>query len=389
MNKVGIVTWFGTENYGSNLQAYGLSSAIRSLGYEVSFIERFQVFGFMLRHPVMLYARGMFRVNEKRRRAFFAPTPYSISSARKERIRAFREENFTARVFRDEAEWQKTVTDGMIFAAGSDIIWNPARGYPATFFLDFAYYAGLPRFSYASSIGALELPKKYARAYRRYLGSMLALGVREQAAADLLEPVIGRKATRVADPSLLLTASDWDQLAEKACLSVEVNPSGYVLCYFVMEDPRYWEYVKRVKEATGLQVIVLPMHERDEQQPYEILPDGTPYEFIWLVKHAECICTDSFHACVLSMIYEKEFYLLRRSRKAEDAKYDDFLGRYHLEDRSVRDESSFERMPVDYSFARKQLAEDRKFSLDFLKDALDRSAAALKEKAGKKVRGAG
>ena len=383
MRTVGIVTWFGTENYGSKLQSIGLSLAIRELGYDPWFIQGFKVPGVLLRHPAMLYARVMNRLNKGKCRTFFVPEPYRISDARKERLRTFTEENYQSILFADQKNWKKAVSDRMIVAAGSDILWNPAMGYPAMNFLDFAYYADLPRFSYASSVGAPELPKKYYPAYRKYLGSMKAVGVREQPVADMLQSITGREVTRVADPSLLLSSREWDALAEKASLSVKTHPGEYILCYFVMQDPRYWEYIKRVQAKTGLQVIVLPMHHLDEQQSYDILRDGTPYEFVRLLREAAFICTDSFHACTLSLIYEKEFYLLRRTRKSEDAKYDDFLNRYHLTDRQVRDETVFERKPADYSFAREYLKQDREKSLAFLKDALDRCAEKRTGQAGR------
>ena len=70
-----------------------------------------------------------------------------------------------------------------------------------------------------------------------------------------------------------------------------------------------------------------------------------------------------------------QFYLLRRSRKAEDDKYDDFLKRYRLTDRIVRDEQVFERRPdTDYSHAGQQLAEDVRNSLAYLDKALEECA---------------
>ena len=370
--KICIVTWFGTENYGSNLQAIGLSKTLKELQYEPFFMGKFKVMSFLIKHPTLLYARVINRINLKKRRAFFSPIPYFISSERKDRINKFKNDHFKVKNYYNLESWQKDINDHIIFACGSDILWNPARGYPAINFLDIAYYAGLSRFSYASSIGALELPKKYNNAYKRYLGSMKAVGVREEAVADMLGPILGFKPTKVVDPSLLRTAEQWDEFAEKAELSVNVE-KNFILCYFVMNDPRYWQYVKRMREATGLQIVVLPMHKQDEEQGYDVVLDGTTYEFLWLIKNAAFICTDSFHACVGSLIYHKEFYLLRRTRRSEDAKYDDFLGRYHLNDRAVLDESQFIRKPdIDYSYADQKLEEDRKFSLDFLKNTLDR-----------------
>ena len=369
--EVWIRTFYGTENYGSNLQAVGLSETIGKLGYGVCFLDAFDVDSFALRHPGMMYAKIANKLLRKKNRDFFTPVPYERTAAREERLRKFKEEHFVSRTLRSEEEWRKVIDRRTIFAAGSDIIWNPARGYPSTSFLDFAYYAKLPRFSYASSIGAKELPKQFYGAYRRYLGSMVEVGVREQRAADMLEPIIRRKVTKVLDPSLLMARGDWDQFAGRAEVSVPVSEGGFILCYFVMNDPRYWEYVKKVREATGLQVIVLPMHKLDEEQPYDVILDGTPCEFIRLVRDAEFICTDSFHACAISLIYEKEFYLLRRERKAEDDKYSDFLGRYGLTGRTVADESAFARNPrTGWQAAAERLAEDRESSLAFLRETL-------------------
>lgn len=370
--KICIKTWYGTCNYGSNLQAIGLSKTLEKLGYDVYFLKNFRLISFAARHPVMLYARLYNVIHLRKRKQFFIPEDYEISSERKKRLDCFAQNFFKEKIYIKSDEWNKDIKARMIFACGSDILWNPAIGYPSTNFLDFAYYAKLPCFSYASSVGALELPRKYFRAYRRYLGSMKAVGVREQSVADMLEPIISNKPTKVVDPSLLLSISEWDELVNKAELSVSIEPRGFILCYFVMSDDRYWEYVKKAEKNTSLQVVVLPMHMQDEKQPYSIVLDGTPYEFLWLIKNAAFICTDSFHACVASMIYHKEFYLLRRTRKSEDAKFNDFLERYHLEDRSVLDETSFTRKKeIDYSYADKQLDKDKEYSLDFLRNALE------------------
>ena len=185
MEKVGIVTWFGTQNYGSNLQAIGLASCINAMGYDALFVKSFRVKSFMIRHPFLLYARVVNKLNKNKRKAFFNPTPYQINDKRKKRLDAFRNDTFRSVSFNDNRSWAEAVKNRMIFIAGSDILWNPARGYPAMNFLDFAYYARLPRFSFGSSVGAAELPEKYYPAYRKYLSSMVEVGVREQAVADV------------------------------------------------------------------------------------------------------------------------------------------------------------------------------------------------------------
>lgn len=365
-----ISTFYGSDNYGTNLQAIGLSRQLEKMGYNVYMLGSFRVIPFLIKHPILLYARLINKINAKKSKLFFCPYPYKINDKRGRRLKKFREDNYRVENI-GAKEWDHIISSRAIFVSGADIIWNPALGYPAKFFLDCAYFAKLPRFSYGSSVGALNLPNKYKRAYKRYLGSMESVGVREQSVAEMLQPILNRKVIRVIDPSLLLKVEDWDEYAEKAKVSVSIENAGFILCYFVMNDQRYWDYVKKVKEATGKQIIVLPMHELDEKQPYDVILDGTPYEFLWLLKNADYICTDSFHACALSLIYNKDFYLLRRERKAEDAKYDDFLKRYQLEDRVVQNEKVFNILPeTDYVKANRQLEADRTESMLFLKEAL-------------------
>lgn len=369
--KACISTFFGTENYGSNLQAIGLYRTLEKMGFDVYMFDRFRVKSFLLRHPVLIYARVINKLGEKQNKAFFNPSPYKKSEERLGRLKKFKEENFKVISFDNDREWKKAIASRTVFVAGGDIVWNPAKGYPAKYFLDVPYYAKLPRFSFGSSIGALELPKKYYRAYRRYLSSMQGVGVREQSVVQMLEPIIHRRVSQVVDPSILLSYEEWDRFADKAEISVPVDKAGYVLCYFVMEDPRYWEYVKQIRMTMGLQIIVLPMHKSDEIQPYDIILDGTTYEFVWLIKNAALVCTDSFHACVFSAIFSKEFYLLPRVRKAENAKYKDFLSRYNLCDRLVKDESVFVRdVDIDFEYVRKQMEFDKTESIRFLKNTI-------------------
>lgn len=369
--KICIVTFYGSTNYGSNLQAIGLAGALTKMGYEVAFLKDFKVKSFILRHPRLVYARIINRINNKKKQAFFNPIPYTISDARKNRLKAFNEKTFPTISFISSSVWKKAIEEKLTFVSGSDIIWNPARGYPSKFFLDFAYYAGLKRFSYASSIGAPSLPRKYYSAYKKYLGTMCKIGVREQSVADMLQPIIDKHIVKVVDPSLLLNKDEWEKYVQDAQISIPISNTGFILSYFVMEDKRYWKYIDKIRASTGLQVITLPMHHSDEKQPYDIILDGTPCEFLWLIKNAELICTDSFHMCAFSLIFQKEFYLLNRVRKSEDAKYDDFLNRYHLYDRRVNCEDIFiRRNKINYQFAINQLEKDRIESIEFLHRAL-------------------
>lgn len=367
--KICLVTFYKSNNYGTNLQALALETVLKKWNYDVSFLKTFQVKSEFLKHPMLLYAWLSLKHNLEKNHAFYHPEAYDITLERKERIEQFQKKYFKEVSYVTNNDWKEAINENVIFVAGSDIIWNPVRGYPGRYFLDFAYYGGFNRFSYASSVGELEFPQKYYRAYKRYLRSMVAVGVREQSVADKLTKILGIKVNKVVDPTLLLTREEWMRFSKN---SIVKRKTGFILCYFVMKDERYWKYMDVVSKQTQKSIIVLPMHYIDEQQPYEIITNGTAYEFVWLIEHADFVCTDSFHACAISTIFNKDFYLLKRIRKSEDEKYNDFLVHYHLTDRVVVDENRFDEHKTNYKYANELLIKDRELSYDFLDMALSK-----------------
>lgn len=371
MKKAYILTFFYSTNYGSKLQATALARYVESLGYEVCFIKTFWDIPYLLRHPSLMYTRVMNLINRKQAHAFFSDEDYPISEERQRRIDHYNRTELKYITITKHEQWKKILKENPVFIAGSDIIWQPALGYPDKYFLDFAYYTGCRRISYASSVGAKQLPAKYRKYYKKYLESFDAISVRENATIKLFKGIVNKKIVKVIDPTLLVQTKVWDKLSEQAKIPDTVKPGEYILCYFVMKDERYWKYVQLAEQLTHKKVVVLPMHRQDEIQPYEIIPDGTPSEFVWLIKNAAFVITDSFHASVFSFIYEKELYILRRTRQDEDEKFADLLSRYGMSDRMVTDETAFSRKEQhSYEEGKKRLEADREFARQFLKESL-------------------
>lgn len=379
--KIIVVTGFKGGNYGTKLQSTALCKYFEKLGYKTSILEKFNYKGYFLKHPDIGFARILKRTLSRNdtKKFFDDKEHYYYSEEREKRLLDYDETIYNPVTIATRDQYDHLLKDNTVFVVGSDIIWQPAMGVPGYWFLDFIYHTKLKRFSYATSIGANELPKKYYRYYRKYLSKFKSIGVREKTAVKLLEPIVNREVIQVIDPTLLHDTVFWDQFANKASFSnLSVIPHKYVFCYFVMHDSRYWEYMKLVRkyldsnpETKDYKIAVLPMHKMDEGQPYTVITEGTPYEFVYLIKNAAFIVTDSFHVCAFSLNYKKEFYLLRRARKDEESKFEDFFLRYGLKDRYVTDEGHFIRnINIDYESADEKLQEDRRFAVKFIDNAL-------------------
>lgn len=365
-----IVTYYRSYNYGSQLQSYALTKTMNRLGYKCFIFKRFFVFPYFIIHPHLFFSRLYNLIFRKERKKFFDSNPYSISEARVKKNAAYIDDNYNQLDINSIRKWRRIISSNMIFIAGSDIIWQPANGYPSHYLLDFTYHTNLPTLSYASSFGTNDIPMKYKKAYKKYLSSIDHLSVREEGSKKLLDSIVDKSSQVVLDPTLLLSQADWDIFCEKSYVKGKYD-KNYILCYFVMDDDRYWDYVAKMEKSLNIPVLVLPMHHSDENKGYEYINDGTPYDFVWLIKHATVICTDSFHACVFSTIYNKEFYLLSRTRNDEKAKYTGFFSKFHLEDHLVNDETIFRRK-TDYKYndTNQLIISERRKSIAYLRSSL-------------------
>ena len=380
MKKICVVTWYKSPNYGTQLQSASLCSYLKEQGLDVYILHSFKVKEYLAKHPSLLISRVKMKLHTKEKEKFFHPVAYEVTPEQQKNIDRYISDNFKPLDITTMAQWKKIIDEKWMFITGSDIIWQPALGAPNKMFLDFAMYEKLPRIAYASSTGAKELPQKYYKDYKRLLKGFRAISTREQNSADFFSELLGRKVHKVIDPTLLHDKDFWDGFADRAQLGDLINKK-YILCYFVMDDPRYWEYVKKVADtAPDAEIVVLPMHYSDEKSEYTVIKTGTAYEFISLIKNSMFIVTDSFHAAVFSFIYDKEFYVLKRARSDEDEKFNDLVNKYGLSHRIVTDESAFERnTDSDYSDGKKVLEKDRKFAYAFLDKALGMNRAERSE----------
>lgn len=242
---------------------------------------------------------------------------------------------------------------------GSDQVWNPNYYLKHTYLLD--PLGGEKRISYAASLGVDELTEEQKRRFKSALKHYDSISVREGSAQKLLQPLTNKKVEVVLDPTLLLDKMEYTEL--------ESMPKGlnngekYILCYILGGR----DYLRAINEfATKHDYrIILFSDKKDSNYGVE--------EFLYLIHHAELICTDSFHACVFSFIFERPFVVFRRTGEADYmySRLQNLIDTFKLKDREFNGKSITEKnIKVDYMEAKEILKKEREKSLKFLKDAL-------------------
>lgn len=85
---------------------------------------------------------------------------------------------------------------------------------------------------------------------------------------------------------------------------------------------------------------------------------------------AEFVVTDSFHACVFSILFKKQFIVVGNETRGMSRFYS-LLNMFGLEDRLVAENSDIRlNNDIDYNLVYKKYSELKDASLDFLKQSL-------------------
>ena len=353
-----LITLFDVHNFGNRLQHYALQSAIESLGFTVDSLT-------INPKPAPVKKRVKDRI-----KAFLGICGVNRFQAIRQRKKNFKRfnEQFITRILRIKPD-QLQSSDWCSYAfavTGSDQVWHNWHTKAIPDELSFYYLEFVDeskRVSYAPSFGFTAFPPEDIEQHRSGLTGMHALSCREQEGCKLIRELTSREAQKVLDPTLLLTANEWPEIEKKPSFKI---PNKYLLQFFLGEvTPEYRAEIKRIADERDLQI--LDINNKNDPKHYAIGPD----EFVWLVHHADTVCTDSFHATVFSITFERNLRVFHREQKG----FKDMFGRLHdlLEPLGLMSLVYGEGDGLSTSFsedAKAYLARERDASLAYLKKSL-------------------
>ena len=308
-------------NYGSILQAFAFQSVLfrKGINNEIILYKKRDGVKQLLRVFNMPLLKA--KINTLKR-SIYAKLDKDVNSVMRARHSSFSEFVKKKLVFSEDYDGRKSLLEGTkkyrAFILGSDQVWNPMNLGSDFYTLLFCPKNKL-KVTYASSFGVSQIPNYQIRRTKNYLKAIDQISVREDSGAQIVKRLIGKDVPVVVDPTLLLDAEDWNSLIidHREC------EDKYIFAYFVGASPGHRDAVKRLSKNTGLKVIGIPFVDELAKSDYfmvdkEYLKVG-PSEFVNLIRHAEFICTDSFHATVFSIQYQKLFFVFDRYKVDDKA----------------------------------------------------------------------
>ena len=328
---IGIYTVNGYHNYGNRLQLFALTTILKKLGFNT------KVFW-----PKFL---------NRAKNLFFRSVPILRIKYKKERkLRKF------TRRYLPKSSMCRNIDYSVV---GSDQVWNPKWLHHSSYLLDITNDS--IKVSYAASIGVDTLAEEQKRVFKKSLKNYDAISVREKVAQKLLQPLTDKPIEVVLDPTLLLDENVYESL-EKKPNDIGVDEK-YVFCY-ILGGREQTDVVRKFAKENNYKIIMFS-DKADSNYGIE--------EFLYLIHHAELVCTDSFHACVFSFIFERPFIIFRRSGGADYmySRLQNLVDTFHFQNHEYNGKSITKKnLTADYEGSKRILKKEQKKSLSYLKKAL-------------------
>lgn len=354
MQRVGILTFQNTMNFGAMLQCYGLYRTIEGLGYDVEVID---------------YACR--KVESREGTAFDG----SLKSAAKVVLRRGKAREFSRFLHGmalsprcDRESFPDVAARYDRIVVGSDQVWNPeCTGYDKTFFLD-QIEERPKKLSYAASIGLERLPE-CGFDYSTLLGGFSSILVREETAAREVGRYVEGHVHSVLDPTLLADPAIWKDMSRTPSA---VDGKRYLLVYAISEFDRSLQAARKIAVERGLEIVQIQQYGLSRTKGAINLRDVSPEEFVGLIARAQTTVVSSFHGVCLSIANGADFlYATDSGAGSKASRVLDLMELLGIEGRSVDDYLHGTQKPIDWGSVNRKLLAERVRSLKLLNMSLN------------------
>lgn len=364
-------------NYGGILQSYALKKELESMGHEVVVIDRKVKMPFpkWWKAPLIYMNRAL----KSLKGGSDAPEVFREYRCRKEypvlsrELKPFVDAEIAPLMIDSYKDIKKGDFDG--FIVGSDQVWRPRYfGKIEDAFLEFTRGWDVKRISYAASFGSdsLEFDSETLRICAGLLDCFDAVSVREDSAVTMCDEWLDcDRAVHVLDPVMLVDVADYHKIADGAKTR---RAAGKIMTYILDPADNKKAIVGLVKTWTGKDAEDFSVNPHDKRIPLDERVVSPMEDWLSGFADADFVVTDSFHGCVLSLIFHKPFIAVGNGQRGM-ARMRSLLEMFGLDQRLVHgidpdDDGEFFLSQPDWNAVDAVLEEQRAAARRFLADAL-------------------
>lgn len=372
--KIGILTLPLHTNYGGILQAWALQTVLERMGLEVKVLSRDKKYKLS---PFFWFLKVPSRIIRKCLGMKIGTLNEWHYNKIQDRIRVNIEPTINQYIHRDQ-RYLESIKEGDYdcFVVGSDQIWRPKyicdtlKSTVENAFLGFAQKWNVRKIAYAASFGTDEweyTPEQTKNVYN-LIQKFNVVSVREKSGKELCFGHLGVKAEHVLDPTMLLKKEDY---IEAFKIELEPKSEGNLMTYVLDYTEDKKQLVEQIAKDKGLTPFTVGAKIDDCSAPIEERIQPRLQKWLRGFYDAEFIVTDSFHACVFSILFGKPFIAIGNAKRGL-SRFDSLLGLFDLNKNLISDVSQYDKT-FDYSIpttAYQKLDDWSKKSMSYLIDNL-------------------
>lgn len=368
--RIGIITQPLHANFGGILQAYALQTVLERMNHQVEIIER-QPYNISIGHVLIKMSRRLVKsVCNLKKYSLFPDfnikNRYNIEGKYTHQfINKYIHQNH----IRISSDINEEDYDG--FVVGSDQVWRPKYNYGRILdsYLKFTKGWNVKRISYAASFGTddWEYTAELEQECKNLISKFNAVSVREESGVILCKEHYGIDAQHVLDPTLLLKAEDYVTL-----ISGETPLKSSLVTYIMNETDHTKAVIEQISKEKYLKVVRTNSEYENRSAPLEKRIQPSVESWVNKFATADFIVTDSFHACVFSIIFHKQFIALSNVSRG-NTRLLSLLRSLGIEDHLVDKETfdfSNDMSIIDYEKVDMILAQKQAESISFLQNSL-------------------
>ena len=383
--RIAVLTQPLKTNYGGILQAYALQTILQRMGHNVVVINRdynqhLTFLKFITRCASIIKTIILKTIFNRKDLVIKSPfSPFYTAAWSGHDILPFVRNriNLSSRITTSKLLQKHLIGSGYdCYIVGSDQVWRPCYSPCITdyFLKEVSCSSSALKIAYAASFGTdqWEFSDEETAECSKLAQLFDFISVREKSGVRLCQKFLGVDAQHVLDPTMLLSAQDYIRLIEDAHVP---ETTSNLFCYILDTNPESEKIVKSLErdgyETTYATLTANPT--KGNPRPCQMSVE----EWLRSIYDADLVVTDSFHACVFSIIFNTPFIALGNPLRG-NTRFDSLLETYGLQGRLVLSYESFVekqamlKMSSDFPKVDSVLQELRQKSLNFLTDLVNK-----------------
>jgi hypothetical protein len=336
--KIGIMTfWWSNDNYGQILQCYALQKYLSDVGHD-AYLIRYDPLKDYVKTPLWRKILKVFNPVK----LFDFLTRAAIERMNEQRdFDGFRNKYIkqSERIYYSYQELAEDPPEADVYIVGSDQVWNTfdisvarSKSVLRAYFLDFGDKKK-KRIAYAASFGRERVSDDFIQLCKPLLKRFDYVSVREKSGMDICKRCGIDNAEWVLDPTMLLGVNIYRDLYKTG--KFKMPNASYCLIYIIgRPEEHIVDNTITWAQKKNLSIIYVSGNSKYDKYKKNY---ATILDWLFLISHAAYVITNSYHATIFSLLFNKKFGIigLRKLNLETNIRFISLFEQFSIEPRFV------------------------------------------------------